>query len=382
MHQPPLRDPPGDRSERRVRDQRAGQRPAAPRPDLRRRGRHLRRQQVRPGRLDGAGHRRARSGDVSGLVRLPRGRERVGGDAFHLHRQGGGAHARARPRSAGLRRGRLRPDRAAVQLGGLRRLRPARAVTRIARRRKHKTAGGGYQGGDRHSVRSNRGACARAPGRRAGAGRSPAGAQVGGRSARHAGRSLPLRDVAADLSRRAQIQPGRRQVAGIRGGVPRLRAPARGGDERRPAGGAARGQAPDPPLGQAQVGARERRGHDAAGRAEQGHGRLPRRLAARGSGRAVGRSGQALHPARRQLRAVLSAHGRQGHVHPDRGRDQGAEPLGCVRGRPEVQRRSDPGAGRVQRLAPRHLPSLLPAVHDSRRLGRLRPSRVTGASPR
>src|SRR6266403_1386913 len=62
------------------------------------------------------------------------------------------------------------------------------------------------------------------PARRRRAGGAAAAAQDAGGARRHARRPLSLGDVAPHLSRRAQAQRGRREMAGLRGGVPRLRA--------------------------------------------------------------------------------------------------------------------------------------------------------------
>ena len=75
-------------------------------------------------------------------------------------------------------------------------------------------------------------------------------------------RPLSVADVAADLSRRAQAQPRRREMAGLRGSLWRFRAAPGAGDARRSARGAARRPEADPPLGQAQSGPRQRRGDD------------------------------------------------------------------------------------------------------------------------
>src|SRR5207249_4474189 len=65
----------------------------------------------------------------------------------------------------------------------------------------------------------------------------------------------------------------------------------------------------------------------------------------------------------------LSAHGRQGHIHPDAVGDWRAEALGHRQGAAEKPRRPRAGAGGVQSMGPGSGPAVVPAEPDPRRLG-------------
>src|SRR5215472_8331971 len=75
-------------------------------------------------------------------------------------------------------------------------------------------------------------------------------AALGGRTEGRNRRSLLVTDGAQDLPRRPQAQPRRRQMAGLRGGLPRVRAALGARDVGRRIAGANDRHEADPPLGQ------------------------------------------------------------------------------------------------------------------------------------
>ena len=86
--------------------------------------------------------------------------------------------------------------------------------------------------------------------------------------------------------------------------------------------------------------------------------------------RAVGSAGQTLQPDGRQFRSDISAHGRQGHVHPDAIGDCRIEALG--RGRGAAQKPQGPRRRPIllQCLGGGNRPAALPTEPDPRRLDR------------
>src|SRR5207248_10054192 len=83
----------------------------------------------------------------------------------------------------------------------------------------------------------------------------------------------------------------------------------------------------------------------------------------------MGHARQALQPDGRQFRPELSAHGRQGHVHPDAVGDRRAEAMGYRQGAAKKPRRPRACPGGVQSMGPGNGPAVVPAEPDRRRLG-------------